>query len=367
VTVRKMFAALVVIVLAVAAASCGGDDNGNGGAQTTGTTATGEVSGEAAFHQPLDCTESPSAEELANYKAPKANKRYDITLMEVSLNGYYYQLLAYGALQAAKDAGVKVRITAAQGYTTPAVQLGQAQNVIERGTDGVVFAPVDIEGSVPTVDKFKAKKIPVVNVSTEVASPYVYTIMQDDYLMGKEMADRISELVPDGGPGILMAGPSNATWSRKRAEGFKDQVNSEHDNLEIVASPTSLVDPGEALTKFNNALSASPDIKWIASVDYSLPVPQSIPERYKGLPYLTMGFDPNLKEAVGSGLVNSTLPTDAYYMGYVGVGTVVSLLNGDTAAKFNCQPFSPAITKENLETPFVKRQLYPEGFKASTG
>jgi ribose transport system substrate-binding protein len=365
VTVRRMFAALVLIVLAVAAPSCGGDDNGNGGAQETGTTT--EASGEAAFHQPLDCTESPTADKLAGYKAPKAKKPYDITVMEVSLNGYYYQLLAYGAEQAAKDAGVKVRLTAAQGYTTPAVQLGQAQNVIERGTDGVVFAPVDIAASVPTVNKFKAKNIPVVNVSTEVASPYVYTIMQDDYLMGKEMADRISELAPDGGPGILMAGPSNATWSRKRAEGFKDQVNAEHDNLEIVASPTSLVDPGEALTKFNNALSASPDIKWIASVDYSLPVPQSIPERYRGLPYVTMGFDPNLKEAVASGLVNSTLPTDAYYMGYVGVGTVVSLLNGGDATKFNCQPFSPAITKENLETPFVKSQLYPKGYKATTG
>jgi ribose transport system substrate-binding protein len=367
VTVRKVFAALVVILLAVAAASCGGGENGDEGAQATGTTTTEASSGEAAFRQPLDCTESPSAEELASYKAPKANERYDITVMEVSLNGYYYQLLAYGALEAAKDAGVDVRITAAQGYTTPAVQLNQAENVIERGTDGVVFAPVDIEASVATVEKFEAQDIPVVNVSTEVASPYVYTIMQDDYLMGKDMADRISELVPDGGRGILMAGPSNATWSRKRAEGFKEQVETEHDNLEIVASPTSLVDPGEALTKFTNALSANPDIDWIASVDYSLPVPQSIPEQYKDLPYVTMGFDPNLEEAVASGLVNSTLPTDAYYMGYVGVGTVVSLLNGDEATKFNCQPFSPAITKDNLDTPFVQSQLYPEGFKATTG
>jgi len=323
--------------------------------------------GESQFNRPLKCTASPTAQQLLKYKAPKAKKRYDITLMEVSLNGYYYQLLAYGAEQAAKDAGVELHITAASGYTTPAVQLGQAENAIQRGTQGVVFAPVDIRASIPTVKKFQAKKIPVVNISTEVNSPYVYTIMQDDYLMGKYLADQLHRLVPNGGEGIFMAGPSNATWSRKRVEGFKDQVRRKYSNMKIVATPTSLVDPGEALTKLMAALAAHPNVKWISSVDYSLPVPQSIPKKYQSLPYMTMGFDPNVKKAVAQGLVKMTLPTDAYYMGYLGVATAVSLLNGKGATKFNCAPYAPAITKANLNSKFTNKQLYPKGYTAKTG
>lgn len=323
------------------------------------------TSGAAIAAEPLACTQSPTAAELAQYKAPKAKEPYTISLMQVSLNGYYYQLLAYGAEQAAKDAGVKLHMTAASGYTNPAVQLGQADNEIQRGTQGVVLAPVDVNGSIPTVDKFKEKGIPVVNVSTEVAHPYVYTVMQDDYTMGKELADQIAKLAPSGGPGIMMAGPANATWSTKRVAGFEDQVKAKYPKLQIVATPTSLVDPSEALNKLQNALQAHPDIKWLASVDYSLPVPQSVPEQAKGLPYATMGFDPNTKAAINDGFLASTLPTDAYYMGYVGVSEVVSLLNGEKPTKFNCMPF-PAITKQNLDDPFTQSQLYPEGYHAQT-
>jgi len=330
-----------------------------------GATAAEPSSATAALHKPLACTQSPTAAELMQYKAPQAKQPYTVTLMEVSLNGYYYQLLAYGAEQAAKDAGVKLHLTAASGYTTPAIQLGQADNELQRGTQGVVFAPVDINGSIPTVAKFKEKGIPVVNVSTEVADPYVYTVMQDDYTMGKELADQIAKLAPGGGPGIMMAGPANATWSAKRVAGFQDQVKAKYPNLQIVAAPTSLVDPSEALNKLQNALQAHPNIKWLASVDYSLPVPQSVPAQAKGLPYATMGFDPNTKAAIIDGLLASTLPTDAYYMGYVGVSEVVSLLNGEKPTKFNCLPF-PAITKQNVDDPFAQRQLYPEGYHAQT-
>ena len=97
-----------------------------------GATAAEPSSATAALHKPLACTQSPTAAELMQYKAPQAKQPYTVTLMEVSLNGYYYQLLAYGAEQAAKDAGVKLHLTAASGYTTPAIQLGQADNEIQR-------------------------------------------------------------------------------------------------------------------------------------------------------------------------------------------------------------------------------------------
>ncbi len=45
------------------------------------------------------------------------------------------------------------------------------------------------------------------NISTEVAHPDVYMVMQDDYVLGQMLADRLAEVVPDGGGGILIAGP----------------------------------------------------------------------------------------------------------------------------------------------------------------
>ena len=100
-------------------------------------------------------------------------------------------------------------------------------------------------------------------------------------------------------------------------------------------------------------------------VSGKLTIDKDWPAQAKGLPYATMGFDPNTKAAIIDGLLASTLPTDAYYMGYVGVSEVVSLLNGEKPTKFNCMPF-PAITKQNVDDPFAQRQLYPEGYHAQT-
>jgi ribose transport system substrate-binding protein len=320
------------------------------------------------LNKPLNCGVKTTPAQLLNYKVPKANQQYDITLMEVTLNGYYYQAIAYGAAKAAKEAGVKLRLTAAKGYTTPALQLQQAENVIQRGTDAVVFAPVDIRGSVATVEKFRTANVPVVNISTEVDTNRTNSvIMQDDYLMGVAAAQEIHRLLPDGGTGILMAGPANATWSRKRANGFSNTVKRNKSwNIKIAAAPTQLVDPAEGLKDFVNAAQADPDIAWIANVYYYILPVDSLPARFKQAKHVTMGFEPGSIDGLNNGNITSILPITPVWMGYVGVGYAVSILNGQTVPKLNCIPF-PAITRANQNGKFAKGELFPPGFKASAG
>jgi ribose transport system substrate-binding protein len=321
---------------------------------------------ETFLRTPLECDVETAPDELLAYTVPKANEPYDITLMEVSLNGYYYQAIAYGAQKAAEEAGVTVNVTAAEGYTTPEQQLQQAENVLQRGTDGIVFAPVDFQGSVPTVQMFKDAGVPVVNISTEISSDLPDSvIMQDDYLMGVAAADEIAKLFPDGAPGILMAGPANATWSRKRANGFLDRVAEAYPNIEVVAAPTTLVDPAEGQREFENVLQANPDIKWVASVYVFILLPEAIPTDL-GAKYVTMGYEPVSIAGLDNGSVSSVLPITPVWMGYMGVGYAVSILNGEEVPKLNCIPF-PAITPDTQETPFAQAELYPEDFTAETG
>src|SRR4051794_5517050 len=320
----------------------------------------------AYIHKPLNCTKTTSTSQMLAYKVPKAKQKYDITLMEVSLAAYYYQGIAYGAEKAAKEAGVTLHITAGKGYTTPTLQLQQAENVLQRKTDAIVLAPVDIQGSVPVVQAAKKQNVPVVNISTEVVDPYVYTVMQDDYLMGKAGADEIARLVPQGGEGIIMGGPANATWSRKRVAGFEDQVKAKYPKLKVVDAPTQLVDPAEGLKDFQNSVQAHPNIKWIYSVFYYVLLPESLPSQYKGLPFSTTSFEPSSIKSLQSGLLKSTLPVLPIWMGYYGVGTAVQKLNGQEPTRINCLPF-PAITKASIDSKLAKAELFPASYKAKTG
>ncbi len=76
----------------------------------------------------MACDLSPTAEELADYVVPTASEPFDITLLQVSLAGYYYQAIDYGAHSAGDEAGVEVTTLAAEGYASPDLQLSQIED-----------------------------------------------------------------------------------------------------------------------------------------------------------------------------------------------------------------------------------------------
>jgi ribose transport system substrate-binding protein len=346
---RKVW--VLALVVGLVAAACG-TDGGPGGATDGGDQV------EAGLRSTLPCDAEPTAEEVAAYEVPEANEPYRITLMQVSLAGYYYGGISFGAAQAAEESGVELTELAAEGYASPVRQLQQIEDALQAGTDALVMAPSDIRGSVPVVEKAIEAGIPVVNISTEVDHPDVYMVMQDDYVLGQLVADRVAEVVgPDGGPGIVIAGPANATWSRKRTLGFTDRIDEAHPQLEIVAAPTQLVDPEEGLQSFEDAVQANPDIEWIMSVHYFILQPESLPPQYKGqVPYVSFGYEPDSITALQEGTIDSVFAIEPVAMGRIGVGSAVALLNGESPPRVNCIP-APLFTEEDIGTEVANAEL----------
>ena len=352
--------ATIAMILIVALVAC---SSGETASTTTdaGATTTTATDVDAALRETLACDVSPTGEELVDYALPTASEAYDITLLQVSLAGYYYQAIDYGAHSAGDEAGVAVTTLAAEGYASPDLQLSQIEDAIERGTDAIVIAPSDIQGSIPAVDLAVAAGLPVVNISTEVAHPDVYMVMQDDYVLGQMLADQLAEVLPEGGSGILIAGPANATWSRKRAIGFADRVAEAYPTIEVLAAPTQLVDPAEGLASFEDAVQANPEIDWIASVHYFILQPAAVPAEYQGsIPYLSFGYEPDSIAALEAGTLNTVFGIEPVSMGRIGIGTAISLLEGEEAPRVNCLP-APIFTAESAGTPVALNELIAEG------
>lgn len=352
--------------LVVLAATLGGLASTAGGGQTKALA--------DPLHSFLPCSQqgnvNATGQDLLNYKVPKANKRYDITLMTVTLAGHYYQGLAFGATKAAQIAGIKLRVLSpGTGYADPAQQVSEAENAIQAGTQAIVLQPVDIEGSVPVITAAKAKHIPVINISTEAAhsAPLTGFVMQDDYLMGIRSADEVHRLMPTGGDGIIIAGPANATWSRKRANGFQDQVKKKYPNLHVVSAPTQNVDPSLGLKSFDDAIVAHPNIKFIYSVFNFLLQPSSLPKQYQGkVVFVTNGYDYTTIPLLESGQFKSVIGITPVWMGYVGVAEAVRALNGEKVPNWYCVA-EPVLTKAKIGSPIANAELVPKGFSAKSG
>ncbi len=328
------------------------------GSATSAVDTTAGGSADDALRQTLACDESPTPEDVVAYELPEPAEPYDLTLMQVSLAGYYYQAIDDGAHDAGAEAGVEVTTLAAEGYASPDLQLNQIGDAISRGTNGLVMAPSDIQGSVPVVDTAIESELPVVNISTEVAHADVTMVMQDDYVLGQLAADRVAEVVGDeGGAGIIIAGPANATWSRKRTLGFTDRVAEQYPNLEIVAAPTQLVDPAEGLASFEDAIQANPEIDWIMSVHYFILQPAALPAEYQGqVPYVSFGYEPDSITALEEGWLDSVFGIEPVTMGRMGVGRAISLLNGEEVPQVTCIP-APLFTVDDIGTPVADHEL----------
>jgi len=326
----------------------------------SGCAASGTPGGSIALGTSLDCTSSPTQDELLAYQVPKAKEPYTISLMQVSSAGYYYAAIDNGADEAAAAAGVDLVKFSADGYASPDLQLKQVQDAIQAGSDAIVMAPSDIQGSVPVVDVATEAGLPVINISSEVASPDVKMVMQDDYTFGQLAADRIAEIMgEEGGTGILIAGPANATWSQRRTEGFQDRVAEKYPQLKIAAAPTQNVDPAEGLRSFEDAVQATPDVDWIFAVHYYILQPGSLPDEYRGVvKYVGGGYEPDSIAALQDGSMDSVFGLAPRWMGILGVGYAVAALNGDDVPAVTCVPI-PLFTSEDIGSPFADAELIP--------
>jgi ribose transport system substrate-binding protein len=346
---RTRTATLLVIgvVAATVVTSCA---NSAGQGVNAKNSSTVEVSA-------LDCDRDLSPEEVLNFPVPKAKQRYKLTLLVISLAGYYYNGEVSGAQLAAEKAGVDLSVVAAQGFSTAPEQITQAENALTRGTDAIVLNPVDVNASAPIIDMAKRQHVPTIVVGTLVNTDDAAQVVQDDYRQGQAAADALAARLPDGGQGIVMAGPANATWSVGRTRGFLDRVDEKYPNIRVTAVANSNVDPGEGLAKFTNAASTNPTVDWIYPVYNGLLPPDSIPAHYRDAVLVSGGLDPSTRGAVAAGTA-VVIPDWPVHTGYIGVAQAVATLNGETPPMLTCLP-SPVIGQAELDTPVGQAQFFP--------
>jgi ribose transport system substrate-binding protein len=329
-------------------------------AEDASTSATSS----AALHTAQKCDQTLSLEQLAAFKAPKANKRYKIAYSMVSLAGYFYQATAYGATKAAEDAGVDLTLNAAQGFASQAQQITNVRNQLSRNIEGLVINPVDVNGSVAAVEAAVGKTVPVVSIGSLTNTAKAVRIVQDDYTQGQAAAEYIASKLPEGGSGIVMGGPANATWALRRVAGFQDEMKK-HPNLAISAVTNENVDPAEGLVKFSDAVRVHPKVDWIYSTYNLLLPPGTVPANYSKALYVAGGLDELTVSALKGGTASAILPDYPVSEGYLGVAYLVRKLNGEELPSITCLP-NGIVTSSNLNSPEIQSQnLFPAGWKAA--
>jgi ribose transport system substrate-binding protein len=312
---------------------------------------------------PAKCDTTYKITDLAGFKAPKAKKPYKIEF-SVPMFIPYLQAVIYGAQQAAKEAGVTLTTDAGKGFMDPASQITQVENALTHKPDALLINPSDPEGMAPTIDETIANGTPVFDVGTLSASVKSAKVVQDDYTQGLIAAEAVAKLLPQGGQGILMAGPPNASWARRRVAGFLDGIKKTP-NIKLNAVVSSDNDAADGLTKFSNAAQANPKIDFIYVTGSFVLQPQSIPAEYHKAVYIAGSLTNTTLDALKDGSAGAMLPDFPISVGYIGLSLAVHKLNGDAVAQYNCAPVA-AMYKSDVNNPlWIESSIMPADAAAS--
>jgi len=202
---------------------------------------------------------------------PLQAKELQIAVMVPNGVDPYFTAKRYGYEKECEKLGVKMLFYDAGGYANVNKQIGQVEDVLQMGIDGIIFGATSTEGTVPVIDKVIDKKIPLVidNLDCATKKPTL-RIMKNGILVGQLRAIYIVDKLKGKGKVLMLPGPSAVTLCQEEYQGF--MLYAKHfPGIKVITewTPSS---PDAGMKTVEGILQANPDLKAIATFSPPLTV-----------------------------------------------------------------------------------------------
>ena len=165
----------------------------------------------------------------------------------------------------AERRGVKLLTANAQSQFSK--QISDVQDLLAKGADLLVIAPLNSDGWEPVLRAAAAKKVPIVTIDRKInAAPckdYVSFIASDFVEQGRRAADQMIEATGGKGKVAILLGSAGNNVTTERTTGFKDRIAEKAPGLEIVFEQTGdfVREKGQQVTE--QLIQSQPDITGI--------------------------------------------------------------------------------------------------------
>jgi ribose transport system substrate-binding protein len=150
-------------------------------------------------------------------------------------------------------------------------QAQQIEQAIPSEPDALVVLPHDGESLTPVAQKAENAGIPVINVDRLFTAPdaATSTILGDNYQIGVQAADYITEELNCQGNVVEIQGLAGISVTTDRTKGFADEVakNCPDGGIEIIAQQPGDFTPDKGLTVMENILQAEDQIDAVYTHD----------------------------------------------------------------------------------------------------
>ncbi|MFE1025798.1 ABC transporter substrate-binding protein [Streptomyces sp. NPDC058818] len=171
--------------------------------------------------------------------------------------------------QSIKDEAEKrgVKLLTANAQSQFSKQISDVQNLLAKGADLLVIAPLNSDGWDPVLQAAAAKKVPIITIDRKInAEPckdYVSFIASDFVEQGRRAADQMIEATGGKGEVAILLGSAGNNVTTERTKGFKERIAEKATDLKVVFEQTGdfAREKGQQVTE--QLIQSKPGIKGI--------------------------------------------------------------------------------------------------------
>lgn len=249
------------------------------------------------------------------------------------------------------DKGVEIDLIVTNGGDTDASkQVADTEDLFAQGVDGLVIFPGDsILLSEPIKNIYNKNDIPVVVTDIGLESgDYEAFFITDNYEGGQKAADLMVTVCPEGSKVVSFDNAPGNVNSQNRQAGFEDRAKE----LGLEVLPELLIKLGleDGRRVMEDTLVSTPDLCgafFITQIVAQGAVSAlDTAGRTGEVHVVTFDVDPIMYEMVKEGKVLGVIMQDPWRMGYEGINSIITVLQGGTVQKEVSVP-AQVMTKDN--------------------
>jgi ribose transport system substrate-binding protein len=275
----------------------------------------------------------------------------------------FWQTVHAGAIKAGQELGVEVRWNGPASEVDFTRQINVVEDFINQRVDGIALAPSHGKSLVPIVERAAQERIPVTifdsGIETEKYLSYVST---DNFKGGVLAAQRMGQILPDGGKIAIIGTIPGSVSTTERENGFRETVARQFPKLQVAAFQYGMSDRAKGLAVAEDILTGHPDLSGIFCSNESGTIGAVQAAKSKGVAgkLKIVGFDtsPTLIEDLASDHIDSLVVQNPFRMGYLAVKTLVDAIQKRPVEK-RIDTGATVVTAANLKQPEIQELVNP--------
>ena len=267
----------------------------------------------------------------------QGNKTLGFAMINLTLPFFVRMQDAGG--EAANDYGVKTVWQSADGNIEN--ELAIAERYVQQNQDVILIDPLDAKAVEPAVKKGEQAKIPVVTMGNKVEAGWNYNTLYPDYENMATVARALGVALGEKGQVALLVGARGNYVSDTREAGFKETIQKDFPNIELVSVEPTDFDTAQAQSATETWLTTYPDLAGIASISDPLVLAAMNAAENAGrddILYAGHDGDPEMHPMLKDGSMIIDVLTGAERVGYWNVAVGARLAKGE---KFDKELFMP--------------------------